>query len=122
MKFEKASANISYATKETTWSSIVEKVNAVGVTRTVNQVMKRQSDPGFEYAGSSSSCPSPPKVFLPHLNKSQVLLHQEVYHSSQPEANDRADKLRPFGDMQVEGSRLSCCNYILLRNDITGFE
>ena len=40
--FGKASANISYATKEAIWSSIVEKVNAVGVTRrTVNQLMKR---------------------------------------------------------------------------------
>ncbi|MGH0166731.1 UNVERIFIED_CONTAM: hypothetical protein FKN15_051420 [Acipenser sinensis] len=40
--FGKASANISYATKEAMWSSIVEKVNAVGVARrTVHQVMKR---------------------------------------------------------------------------------
>ncbi|MGH0157514.1 UNVERIFIED_CONTAM: hypothetical protein FKN15_049035 [Acipenser sinensis] len=37
----KASANISYATKEAIWSSIVEKGNDAGVTRrTVNQVMK----------------------------------------------------------------------------------
>ncbi|MGH0116758.1 UNVERIFIED_CONTAM: hypothetical protein FKN15_051484 [Acipenser sinensis] len=43
--FGKASANVSYATKEATWSSIVEKVNAVGVTRrTVNQVIKRWQD------------------------------------------------------------------------------
>ncbi|MGH0173465.1 UNVERIFIED_CONTAM: hypothetical protein FKN15_065598 [Acipenser sinensis] len=36
--FGKASANISYATKEAIWSSIVENVNAVSVTmRTVNQ-------------------------------------------------------------------------------------
>ncbi|MGH0130191.1 UNVERIFIED_CONTAM: hypothetical protein FKN15_053989 [Acipenser sinensis] len=43
--FGKASANVSYATKEAIWSSIVEKVNAVGVTRrTVNQVIKRWQD------------------------------------------------------------------------------
>ncbi|MGH0159299.1 UNVERIFIED_CONTAM: hypothetical protein FKN15_036962 [Acipenser sinensis] len=37
--FGKASANISYATKEAIWSSIVENVNAVSVTmRTVNQL------------------------------------------------------------------------------------
>ncbi|MGH0179540.1 UNVERIFIED_CONTAM: hypothetical protein FKN15_012608 [Acipenser sinensis] len=121
--FGKASANISYATKEVIWSSIVEKFNADGVTRrTVNQVMKRwqdlrrltkaklamqhrhaagtgggpsstsqltqlqrqaertihpkQSDPGCEYAGSSPSCPSPLKVFLPVLNKSPASPHQ----------------------------------------------
>ncbi|MGH0126345.1 UNVERIFIED_CONTAM: hypothetical protein FKN15_069168 [Acipenser sinensis] len=49
----------------------------------------KQSDPGFEYAGSSLSCPSPPKVFLPVLNKSQESPHQEVYHSSHPEVNDK---------------------------------
>ncbi|MGH0148417.1 UNVERIFIED_CONTAM: hypothetical protein FKN15_012700 [Acipenser sinensis] len=39
--FGKASANFSNASKEAIWSSIVEKVNVVGVTRrTVNQVMK----------------------------------------------------------------------------------
>ncbi|MGH0143824.1 UNVERIFIED_CONTAM: hypothetical protein FKN15_001249 [Acipenser sinensis] len=29
-------------------------------------------------------------VFLPVLNKSQASLHQEVYHSSHPEASDRS--------------------------------
>ncbi|MGH0124071.1 UNVERIFIED_CONTAM: hypothetical protein FKN15_034479 [Acipenser sinensis] len=48
----------------------------------------KQSDPGFEYAGSSPSCLSPLKVFLPVLNKSQALQHQEVYHSNHLEAND----------------------------------
>ncbi|MGH0162416.1 UNVERIFIED_CONTAM: hypothetical protein FKN15_066555 [Acipenser sinensis] len=43
--FGKASANIGYATKEAIWSSLVEKVSAVGITmRTVNQVMKRRQD------------------------------------------------------------------------------
>ncbi|MGH0132875.1 UNVERIFIED_CONTAM: hypothetical protein FKN15_016713 [Acipenser sinensis] len=46
----------------------------------------QQSDPGFEYARSSLSCPSPLKVFLPVLNKSQASPHG--YHSSHPEAND----------------------------------
>ncbi|MGH0143821.1 UNVERIFIED_CONTAM: hypothetical protein FKN15_001246 [Acipenser sinensis] len=50
----------------------------------------KQTDPGFEYARSSLSCPSPLKVFLPVLNKSQASLHQEVYHSSHPEASDRS--------------------------------
>ncbi|MGH0188702.1 UNVERIFIED_CONTAM: hypothetical protein FKN15_031158 [Acipenser sinensis] len=56
----------------------------------------KQGDPGFEYAGSSPSCPSPPKVFLPLLNKSQVSLHQEVCHSSHPEASDRSLKVCGF--------------------------
>ncbi|RXM28095.1 hypothetical protein EOD39_10048 [Acipenser ruthenus] len=49
----------------------------------------KQSDPGIEYAGS---CPTPLNVFLPLLNKSQVSPHEEVYHSSHPEANDRSLK------------------------------
>ncbi|MGH0153191.1 UNVERIFIED_CONTAM: hypothetical protein FKN15_046877 [Acipenser sinensis] len=42
--FGKASASINYPTKEATLSSIVEKVDAFGVTRTVNQVMKKGQD------------------------------------------------------------------------------
>ncbi|MGH0153677.1 UNVERIFIED_CONTAM: hypothetical protein FKN15_049685 [Acipenser sinensis] len=149
--FGKASANISYATKEAICSSIVEKVNAV-TRRTVNQVMKRwqdlrrqkkaklaigmqqeqdsscsccipiasfafftsqltplerqaertihpkQSDPGFEYAESSLSCPSSLKV-LPVLNKSPASPHQEVSHSSHPVANDRS--LQVCGFIQI---------------------
>ncbi|MGH0158782.1 UNVERIFIED_CONTAM: hypothetical protein FKN15_048771 [Acipenser sinensis] len=42
--FGEASANISYAAKEAIWASIVEKVNAVGVTRrTVNQRWSRSA-------------------------------------------------------------------------------
>ncbi|MGH0161971.1 UNVERIFIED_CONTAM: hypothetical protein FKN15_072924 [Acipenser sinensis] len=70
----------------------------------------KQSDPGFEYAGSSPSCPSPLKVFLPFLNKSQASPHQEVYHSSHPEVNDGSLKHPKQSDPGFEyaGSSPSC--------------
>ena len=61
----------------------------------------KQSDPGIEYAGSSSSCPSSLNVFLPLLNKSQVSPHEEVYHSSHPEANDMSLKVCAFIQLLV---------------------
>ncbi|MBN3270984.1 MYSS protein, partial [Polyodon spathula] len=50
--------------------------------------LSQQHDPGIEYAGSSLSCPSLLNVFLSLLSKSQMSPHQEVNHSSHPEASD----------------------------------